>query len=162
MNFTLLFSIPCLCFDISFDVDSQNSQHYFIFSGNDSSASLYRDNHTLFLVLHSESIFEKYIAYNVADKFTFTWNGYAINGSAMNRSTKSTGKANLIFSEYTFISPIVGTLPYAEIENVYRCRDFNYGLIALMIFGFGIVLKGDLIIKSFFSRAGAGNTQSRV
>ena len=52
MNFNFLFSVvSALSFVVEFPVNSNNTQDYFFFEGNNQTAHLYRENKTLFLHL---------------------------------------------------------------------------------------------------------------
>lgn len=130
-------------------------QDYFIFDGNGTKAHLFRNGSTLNLVLLSDNI-QRYIINDIMSNFTFQWEGYLVNGEAMQlfRSTGKLGK--LHFHSYTFNSyDIEDSVRTIEKENktnkAKQCctnqtrNQINYWLVFGIVFVVGIMLKTDVI-----------------
>ena len=107
MNFTILFHlIGGLNFHVQFSLHSHNTQDFFIFQGENSSAHLYRDNETVSLYLREDKDFEVY-QMHILNELKFSWIGFKVNGIDM-KKIKSTGVTSMgELNEFTFLSPVV-------------------------------------------------------
>ena len=108
MNFTLLFAVVGnLNFIVKFLINADDKQNFFLFDGVNSSAYLYRNNHTVFLYLRKDNNLEIYKA-DILNSLEFSWLGFKVNGTEMEK-IKSTGELDVEFHAFTFISPILNT-----------------------------------------------------
>ena len=90
MNFTILFHlIGNLNFHVQFSLHSHNTQDFFIFQDENSSAHLYRENETVSLYLREEKDFEVY-QMHILNELNFSWIGFKVNGIDM-KQIKATG-----------------------------------------------------------------------
>ena len=154
--------VASLSFVSKFNVDVGEKQDYFSFNGNDNAAHLSRSNGTVNLILMSGNNYELYQTFNVSNSFTFKWDGYMVNSRKMNL-IKSSGKVNQTqYDSYSFFSTELEfekeQLEKDELEfcscdqTVFGCRDINYGLIALIMFGVGVGLRSDDMVKRIWNQ----------
>ena len=168
MNFTLLFAVVGnLNFIVKFLINADEEQYFFLFDGVNSSAYLYRNNHTVFLHLSRESNLEIYKAY-ILNRLEFSWLGFKVNGTEMEK-IKSTGEFDVEFNAFTFISPILNTqsdiskeIPLAnskeeKIFNFKNLENINYGYIVGIVLIVAIVFDSKAkvfqIIRRLFNKA---------
>ena len=143
MNFNVLFALAAnLNFTINFLIDSQITQDFFIFEGEDSSAHLYRENDTIKLYLQYMNKSELYIQ-EIKDTLEFSWEGYKINGTKM-KKIKGDGELNPQFTAFTFSSPILSVEPLNEraVLSLPNSSNINYGYVV------GIVLLVAIVFDS--------------
>ena len=172
MNFNLLFAVvSSLFFSIEFGIDVNDRQDYFFFEGDNQTAHLARVNKTITLQLYLD---EKLCVYktNVSgDSFIFTWQGFLVNGEAMQQSYHNSENFDIHFENFTFISPIIGSY-YNEVGlkpvPVYSVKNsFNYWYIVLIVFIFGVLFESKsqgmhLFRKLFLSRNLPANEHERL
>ena len=148
MNISLIFtSLSLLSFEIKFQFDNVDHQDLFIFSGDNTSAHLFRSNDSVILYLRNSKSFEIYESTHLSP-ITFEWKDYMINGEQMvlSRSQGSIIKDN--YQDFVFISPIFefdenGSI--AEPILNFKFEDLNYGYLLIIVFGVGIALHPNLI-----------------
>ena len=144
MNLNFIFNtVVALNFVVEFNVSPQSSQDYFLFSGIDSSAHLYRKNNTIWLYLKHGQEHQTMNYENKEPTFTFNWSSKTINDNPMSNHSDM----NMSFDAYTFLSPILNIQqPHPVVaEPIFHCGETNYKLIALIIFAVGLGLKFDLV-----------------
>ena len=162
MNVNFVFNVVVsLSFVARFNVTIDDHQDYFVFNGNDTAAHLSRSKTTVSLLLISGDDYELYQTFNVTGNFTFKWNGFTIDDQKMN-CVNSSGRIDQIqFDSYSFLSPYLQLekdeleICYCE-QTVFGCKDINYGLIALIMFGVGIGLRSDDMVKRIWNRLATG------
>ena len=172
MNFTILFQIiGNLNFNVTFELSPYNTQDFFIFEGENSSVHFYRDNETACLYLSQNGNFELY-QLDILNRIDFSWKGFEINGTEMNR-VKSSGIVSIThLNAFTFLSPVldlqsgdaVNSSLFNNTEQIndseavqsLNFKNVNYGYIAgiLLLFGIAVELKMNLyqIINRLFSK----------
>ena len=155
MNVNFLYNLlASFTFSITFDVDSQESQNYFLFHGDNSTAHLFRDDNVLKLIVESKSGFRHYESRDIATQFTFTWDGFKIDGGEMQIVRSSGNISDLDFNGYTFLSPSLDVNQGPEYNQEQPLRAFftktNYGLLALIVLGVGLLLRSDAIAPKFW------------
>ena len=103
MNFTLLFTVvENLSFVIDFKLSLDQKQDFLFFEGVNDSAHLFRQNSTILLNVNN-----KLYKTDIVDRIQFSWRGFKVNGSEMEK-IKSTGEEKILtFDAFTFLSPIV-------------------------------------------------------
>ena len=150
MNFHILFeAIAALSFSIRYDVSDEKYQDLFLFQGNDSQAHLYRKNDVLKLYLKYGEVFSNYKFDNVSSNFLFSWPDFSVNGTEMytvHQGALDVKKFN--FSEFTFISPILGLYDHVSFEqpllqNLDKLENVNYGYLVLIMIVVVLTLKVD-------------------
>ena len=144
MNFNLLFSVvSSLSFIIKFEVDSNERQDYFLFTGHNNTAHLYRENKTL--LLHITQQHGKVLAiYNASLEdynFTFSWSGFQINDRMMKKQRSLGQIGQLEFEHFTFISPVVDVADLqCSIESIiYDVGAVNYWYFLFMMLAVAII-----------------------
>ena len=106
MDFNLLFAVVGnLSFVLEFEISPIAHQDFLFFEGENSSAHLYRQNNTVFLNV-ADSNFETYQT-RIEDKLEFSWTGFKINGSDMEKIKTSGNVTKLEFDVFTLLSPIM-------------------------------------------------------
>ena len=172
MNFTILFHlIGNLNFHVQFSLHSHNTQDFFIFQGENSSAHLYRENETVSLYLREEKDFEVY-QMHILNELNFSWIGFKVNGVDM-KKIKSTGVTNMEgLNEFTFLSVVVDlqadalmnlcspnvseTITEGEFMQSLNFKNVNYGYIAgimlLIVVALELKIKIPLIIERLFGQ----------
>ena len=147
MNLNFVFAaVVALNFVVKFEVSQDDTQDYFIFSGNNSTAHLYRNTNKLNLYLKSDST-QQLLTYELSSsEFTFGWDQKTVNNQPMDFHSNDSVLTHFDFDAYTFLSPILEMqqLKCPEIEPVFQCGETNYKLITLIVFVIGIALKFDL------------------
>lgn len=144
MNFSLLFALVSnLTFSLHYEINSNQTQDYFIFQSSNNTAHLSRRNNTLQLYLRQDGAYEIY-NYSVTKNFEFSWDGYKVNNDKM-LLIRTTGQVQVdavSFDSYAFLSPILRfyglTLSDADVdepEPVFGCKEVNYGYIAFILIG---------------------------
>ena len=153
MNFTLLFAVVGnLNFIVNFLINADEKQAFFLFDGVNSSAYFYRNNHTVFLYLSKESNLEIYKT-DILNRLEFSWLGFKVNGTEMEK-IKSTGKFDVEFNAFTFISPILNTqsdmLKEMPLDNPKEEKTFNFKNLENINYGYivGIVLIVAIVFDS--------------
>ena len=144
MNLNFIFmSLMALDFTVNFHVSTDGKQDYFVFSGPNSTAHLYRENHTIWLYLESGREYTLSHSQISGPTFNFNWPSRTVNNELMINSSN----LDVWFDAYTFLSPIVEFhhMTSAPIEPIFQCDNINYKLIALIIFSIGLGLKVDLV-----------------
>ena len=103
MNFTPLFTaVENLSFVIDFKLSLDQKQDFLFFEGVNDSAHLFRQNSTILLNVNNE-LYKT----DIVDRIQFSWRGFKVNGSEMEK-IKSTGEEKILtFDAFTFLSPIV-------------------------------------------------------
>ena len=150
MDFNLLFTlVASLSFSIKFNIDTNSKQDFFIFSGENTTAHLFRDNETLNLFLETISGYKLYQISNITTEFEFSWNEFKVDGRQM-EIVRSHGKlCTFQFNGYTFLSPWIDVIPNQVVEHhqelVYRKSDIKYDLLALIVLAIGLLLKTDAV-----------------
>ena len=145
MNLNFIFSaLVALDFTVNFHVSPEDKQDYFMFSGPNSTAHLFRENHTICLYLETgreRTLSRSRIS---GPTFTFTWSGKMVNNEVMSNSSN----LDVWFDAYTFFSPVLmlNQQSLAPIEPIFQCDNINYKLIALIIFCIGVGLKFDVLL----------------
>ena len=172
MNFTVLFHlIGNLNFHVQFSLHSDNTQDFFFFQGENSSAHLYRNNETVSLYLRDDKEFELY-QIHILNKLDFSWRGFKVNGTYM-RKIKSTGVTNMEgLNEFTFLTVVVDlqadvlmnlyspnvseTITEGEFMQSLNFNNVNYGYIAgimlLIVVALELKIKIPLIIERLFGQ----------
>ena len=146
MNFNFLFSVvSALSFVIEFPVNSNNTQDYFFFEGNNQTAHLYRENKTLFLHLNHNhgKMFSFLNATIKRETFIFSWEGFKVDEVDMLLQKSNGDVQHTKFEHFTFVSPIINVLdiespatPVYNLEN-----DVNYWYFFFLTFAAGILLE---------------------
>ncbi len=156
MNFTLLFAVvENLSFVIDFKLSLDQKQDFLLFEGANDSAHLFRQNSTILLNVNNE-LYKT----DIVDRMQFSWRGFMVNGSEMEK-IKSTGEEKLLtFDAFTFLSPIVRINEEEEAKEEYfhsfLSQKINYYYIFAIVFF--IVLLVDAkprtfrLVKDLFSR----------
>ena len=154
LNFVFT-AVVALDFVVRFEVTVNNTQDYFLFSGVDSTAHLYRENDTIRLFLRYKSNQQLFTLDEVfdGDTLTFDWDQKTVNSVPMNTQDHQSDMDRLEFDAYTFLSPIVEVqqLKCPIMETVYQCNGTNYRLIALIIFAIGLGLKFDIAVPAILN-----------
>ena len=172
MNFTVLFHlIGSLNFHVQFSLHSDNTQDFFFFQGENSSAHLYRNNETVSLYLRDDKEFELY-QIHILNELDFSWRGFKVNGTDM-RKIKSTGVTDMEdLNEFTFLSPIVDLqadilmnlcspnaserITEGEVMQSLNLKNVNYGYIAgimlLIVMALELRIKIPLITERLFGQ----------
>ena len=146
--------LASLTFTITFNVDLNDTQIYFIFTRGNNTAQLFRKDNALLLVVTTDSGFRHYKTTEITTQFTFTWDGFKINDIEMPIVRSSGNISDLYFDQYTFLSPSL------EVNQTLECYQeqplsvlnskTNYGLLALIILGIGLLLRSDSIASKFW------------
>ena len=133
MNFTILFALANLSFDIEFKINPFIRQDFLFFEGENSSAHLFRENDTVFLKLASYNI--EFYKCDITDKLEFTWEGYKVNGTAMQKFKSSGNVTALDFDAFTVLSPILNIQETEEkiIASIVLPEKVNYYYILLIV-----------------------------
>ena len=137
MNFHFLFSLlSTLSFVVNFPVHDGDRQDYFLFEGENQTAYLYRNNHSLCLHLSQGSNYSLYNTRLNKDNFTFSWYGFSVDGTEMILTDTVGSVDNFLFDSFTFISPIIEVIfNEAETSCIYQMNDgINYWYILLIVF----------------------------
>ena len=91
-----------LKFVIDFKLSLDQKQDFLFFEGVNDSAHLFRQNSTILLNVNNELH-----KTDIVDRIQFSWRGFKVNGSEMEK-IKSTGEEKILtFDAFTFLSPIV-------------------------------------------------------
>ena len=162
MNFNLLFAaVSSLFFSIEFGIDVNDRQDYLFFEGANQTAHLARVNKTITLYLNVNQKLCVYKTNVSGDTFIFTWQGFLVDGEAMQHSYLNSETFDTHFEKFTFISPIIGSY-YNELDlepvPVYNVKNsFNYWYIALIVFIFGVLFESKshgmhLLRRLFFGK----------
>lgn len=155
MSLNFLYNLlASLVIIITFDVDSNEKQDYFVFHGDNSTAYLFRTDNVLQLSITTNYGFRHYETTEITTQFTFTWDGFKINGRAMQIIRSNGNISDLDFTGYTFLSPSIDIDQRLECneEQPLRllCSKTNYGLLALIVLGIGVLLKSHSIASKFW------------
>ena len=145
MNLNFIYSaVVAMNFIATFDVSQQSKQEYFMLTGPNSTAHLFRKNETISLYLKYKNE-EKIMVSEVQDStFTFDWRFKTINKKPMNNNNNST-EFQFEFDTYNFLSPVLLEESILQPTAPIFQPDINYKLIALIIFAIGMGLKLDII-----------------
>ena len=101
MNFNILFAIVGnLKFIITFLVNEQAKQEYFIFEGVNTTAHLHRYKQAVYLQLSNDVKTTLYRT-DIENMLEFSWSGFKINGTEMVK-VGSNGDISTIFNAFTF------------------------------------------------------------
>ena len=155
MSLNFLYNLlASLTFTITFDVDSNEKQDYFLFHGGNSSAHLSRTDNVLRLIITTDFGFRHYETTDITTQFTFTWEGFKVNDRAMLIKRSSGNISDLNFNGYTFLAPTV------DLNQRLQCNEeqslsilyskTNYGLLALIVLGIGVFLRSDSIASNIW------------
>ena len=132
MNFTLLFAVVgSLSFVIDFTIIPGEKQDFLFFEGINDSAHLYRENNTVFLHVNMEI----YRA-TIENKLEFSWNGFRINGTEMEKIKSSGEDRTLEFDAFTFLSPALNLQEYQEEKTfnpILKSIKLNYYYILIIV-----------------------------
>ena len=155
MSLNFLYNLlTSLAIIITFDVDSNEKQDYFVFHGDNTTAYLFRVNDVLKLSITTNYGFRHYEIIDITAQFTFTWDGFKINDRAMQIKRSSGNISDLNFDGYTFLSPSKDVNQELECNQEQplsvRCSKTNYGLLALIILGIGVLLRSDSVASKFW------------
>ena len=132
MNFTLLFAVvENLSFVIDFKLSLDQKQDFLFFEGVNDSAHLFRQNSTILLNVNNE-LYKT----DIVDRIQFSWRGFMVNGSEMEKM-KTTGEEKLLtLDAFTFLSPIVKISKDEEAKEEYfhsfLSQKINYYYILLL------------------------------
>ena len=163
MNFNLLFTtLATLSFSVNFKVDSGARQDFFLFEGTNQSANLFRDGEFLTLYLQQNEEYKIYKVQLKTSNFTFSWDGYMVDNRQM-LLQDSTGNVNdMIFQDFTFISPIIDIVEFdCSVEPVYKLdNNINYGYIVLIFLGIGALFKSTDAGRIIYNRFSLKSIQS--
>ena len=135
MEFNLLFSVVgALSFVIEFDILPDERQDFLFFTGDNTSAHLFRENNTVFLHI-ADTHFETYRT-DIENQLEFSWDGFKVNGTEMKKVKTNGNVAKLNFDVFTFLSPIVKNEPREEaiIETLLTSEKLNYYYILAIVF----------------------------
>ena len=152
MDINFVFTtVVALNFVVKFEITPEHFQDYFLFSGTDSIAHLYRENATTYLFLKHDSSQQLFTFDNASTPLTFAWDRKTINNKPMNVHSNQSLLNHFNFDAYTFLSPIMeiqqlNYLPSTECQ----CGETNYELIALIMFAIGLGFKFDVIAPKIF------------
>ena len=135
MNFHFLFSLlSAHTFVVEFPVHVGDRQDYFFFEGENQTAHLYRNNHTLGLFLSRGSSYSRYYTEINQDNFTFSWDEFSVDEVKMNLSDTVGSVDDLQFENFTFLSPVTKvSLNEGETECVHQLNSVNYWYILLIV-----------------------------
>ena len=164
MNLNFIYSaVVTLNFVVKFHVSLHETQNYFLLSGPNSTAHLYRENQTLWLDLSAGREHTMMYSQISGATFTFDWSGKTVDKQLMSNFSN----IELWFDAYTFLSPILEMQhPPTPVESIFQCGNINYKLMALLIFSIGLALKFDLLIPTLLKLLGKEdiyvNMESRV
>ena len=153
MDINFVFTaVVALNFVVKFDITTEHFQDYFLFSGSDSIAHLYRENATTYLFLKHESSQQLFTFDNASTPLEFAWDRKTINNKPMNVHNNHSLLNQFDFDAYTFLSPIMelNYLPSTE-STLYQRGETNYELIALIMFAIGLGFKVDVIAPKIFN-----------
>ena len=101
MDFHLVLSLAsALTFVFEFPVNTQINQDYFILSGNNQSAHLYRVNNSIYLYLNQGQNYSVYNSTTIRDSFRFSWNNFTVDGEKM-QLDRSVGEVNMFQYNYS-------------------------------------------------------------
>ncbi len=152
MNINFVYTlVTSLTFTVVFDVNDSQKQNYFIFDGEEATAHLFRENHTMTLYLSDRDNNAIYQTSNINSTFIFSWVGYQINNMYMNKTSYNGSLGSLEFDGFTFLSPHMEILDTCVISEPYpgplfhECERTRYGLVTLIVLGIGLLLKFDTI-----------------
>ena len=135
MEFNLLFSVVgALSFVIEFDILPDERQDFLFFTGDNTSAHLFREKNTVFLHI-ADTHFETYRT-DIENRLEFSWDGFKVNGTEMKKVKTNGNVAKLNFDVFTFLSPIVKNEPREEaiIETLLTSEKLNYYYILAIVF----------------------------
>ena len=137
MNFNFLFGIVGdLNFIVTFLVNGQAKQDFFIFDGNNATAHLHRYNQTIYLQLDN-GVKTTIYKTDIENMLEFSWSGFKVNGTEMVK-VGSNGNFSTIFNAFTFLSPLTN-FSCLHISNEDKSLGFinstntNYGYIVGII-----------------------------
>ena len=151
MNITFIYALATsLSFTVVFDVNNSYMQNYFVFDGEEATAHLLRKNHTVTLYLNTRDSYAIYQSSNITSSFMFSWEGYQINNTNMNKTSYNGSIGSLEFDGFTFLSPHMEILETCFIsepcpEPMFQCEGTRYDLLTLIVLGIGLLLKFDII-----------------
>ena len=144
MDFHLVLSLAsALTFVFEFPVNTQINQDYFILSGNNQSAHLYRVNNSIYLYLNQGQNYSVYNSTTIRDSFRFSWNNFTVDGEKM-QLDRSVGEVNMFQYTYSvFLSPILQVVDQYCVVNplpVYNLNEVNYWYILSIVLLVGVAL----------------------
>ena len=142
MNLNFIYSaVVALNFVVKFHVSSEEKQDYFLFTGPNSTAHLYRTNNTLWLYLGNGE--ENRVMKCKVDNptFTFDWISKTVDDNLMSNFSN----IDVWFDAYTFLSPILEIQQPSTPTPIVQGVKINYLLIALLIVSIGLGLKFDVV-----------------
>ena len=161
MYFNISFALAtALSFTAHFPVNTgTESQNYFIFTGVNNTAHLYRNNDTLSLHIQDRSNYQLLQMEGVSNlrSFEFKWDEFRINGRSMDIKTVEGNCTRLDFDAFNFISPIDiwnrQVMPGMQAERIYHYdKEIKYGWFAFIAFGVGLLLKFDLVCPKILQK----------
>ena len=156
--------LASLTFSITFDVDSNEKQDYFVLHGDNSTAYLFRYDNVLKLSITTNFGFRHYETTGISTQFTFTWDGFKINDKSMQIIRSNGNISDLEFDGYTFLSPSKDFNQLLECNQEqplhFLCSKTNYSLLALIFFSIGVLLRSDSIASKFWKVATKSCIQS--
>ena len=138
-----------LSFVIDFKLSLNQKQDFLFFEGVNDSAHLFRQNSTILLNVNNEL----YKA-DIVDRIQFSWKGFKVNGSEMEK-IKSTGEGEILtFDAFTFLSPIVKISKEEEEAkeeyfHSFLSQKINYYYIFAIVF----LIQNKKYIAKYFARA---------
>ena len=165
MNLNFVYNLlASLTFSITFDVDSNEKQDYFVLHGDNSTAYLFRYDNVLKLSITTNFGFRHYETTEISTQFTFTWDGFKINDKSMQIIRSNGNISDLEFNGYTFLSPSKDFNQLLECNQEqplhFLCSKTNYSLLALIFFSIGVLLRSDSIASKFWKVATKSCIQS--
>ena len=119
------------------------------FEGVNDSAHLFRQNSTILLNVNNE-LYKT----DIVDRIQFSWKGFKVNGSEMEK-IKSTGEGEILtFDAFTFLSPIVKISKEEEEAkeeyfHSFLSQKINYYYIFAIVF----LIQNKKYIAKYFARA---------
>ena len=137
-----------LSFVIDFKLSLNQKQDFLFFEGVNDSAHLFRQNSTILLNVNNE-LYKT----DIVDRIQFSWKGFKVNGSEMEK-IKSTGEGEILtFDAFTFLSPIVKISKEEEEAkeeyfHSFLSQKINYYYIFAIVFLTVLLVDGIEILLS--------------
>ncbi len=154
MNFNLLFTtLSTLSFFVKFQVNSEARQDFFVFDGVNQSAHLFRDDQILTLYLQQNHDYQLYTSAVRSPNFTFSCNGYLVDGVRMLLQNSTDSIKNVTFQNFSILSPILELVEFdCSVEPVYRLNSINYGYLVVIFLGITLLSKSTEFGRTVYSR----------
>lgn len=142
MNLQIVFQfMTTLTFVFKFPVNLSNQQDYFFFEGANQSAHLSRSQRIVTLHLNQGENFTVFCRAINQSTFTFSWNGFEIDGNPMNVTKSDGDTSKLNYNSLLFMSPIIDVTEECSTscsEQILQYNSVNYWYIVLIALAIGI------------------------